>query len=113
MVAFSCVRKEDILRNKFDEFDAPQVVAVRIKGNKEKHLWRALKQLGRYFDAKLTFTNIQAVAQFHGYELGYFQGYYFAVQIDSAMDEMLAMDPDVWGVMIEAETDEQVVRVVA
>lgn len=101
------------MKQKFSELDAPQVVAVRIKGGKEKHLWRALKQLGRFFDAKLTLINIQAVAEFHGYELGYFQGYYYAVQIDSVMDEMLAMDPDVWGVMIEAETDPEIVRVVA
>jgi hypothetical protein len=101
------------MRKRFNEFDAPQVVAVRIQGDKEKHLWRALKQIGRYFDAKLTLTNIQAVTEFHGYELGYFQGYYYAVQIDSFMDGMLAIEPETWGVMIEAETDERIVRVVA
>lgn len=98
---------------KFKESDAPQVIVVRLSGGREKHLWRALKVLAKYFDTKPTLVSVQAVAEFWGYELGIVPGFYYAVQIDSVMDELLAMDPEVWGAMVEAESDPAVVRVVS
>ena len=100
------------MKLRFNEADAPQVVAIKLKGNKEKHLWRAMKVFAKYFDTKATLVSVHAVAEYWGYELGYFAGYYYAVQVDSAMDDLLATDHEIWGHAIEVETDPEIVTVI-
>ena len=98
---------------KFCEADAPQVVAIKLKGNKEKHLWRALRVFAKYFDTKATLVSVQAVAEFWDYELCVFEGYYFAVRKDSDMDDLLATDPELWVHALELSDDPEVVAVIS
>lgn len=97
---------------KFSEADAPQVVAVKLKGDREKHLWRALKVLAKYFDTKATLVSVQAVTEYWGYELCVFDGYYCAVSIESKMDDLLATDPELWVHELELSAGTDIVKVI-
>lgn len=98
---------------KFSEADAPQVVAIKLKGNKEKHYWRALKVFAKYFDTKATLVSVQAVVEFWGYELVVVDGYYCAVALESRMDDLLATDPELWVHALELSVDREVVEVIS
>lgn len=94
----------------FDPRQAPEVIAVRIKGTSDRSLKKAIKKLTRHFHTGNSMLNLLQIAEYHGYYTGVFGDYLYVIQEDSELSFASLEEPEFWRMSLYSEPDDQVIQ---
>jgi hypothetical protein len=94
----------------FDPRIAPEVIAVRLRNTSERSLKKAIKKLTRHFGTDNSMLSLLQITEYHGYFIGVFDNYLYAVHEGSELSLTGLEEPEFWRMTLHSEPDAQVIQ---